>query len=319
VQTIHLPEADWKAAVSIGSEYYAAGIVDDKLLLVRGRWDGGIQHPVGAPWSVSVSFHAKNLLLAADPRGVANLLVHLVPFPMKGVLNFPAADGFPDQLAAAPHPAGTVHTFGLAYTVGGGTTIANHDPQAGPLHGLILNYDPSLVLTGNLLFKLPLDDEYFLESLTAVPDWEPVYFERSGWHYLGLQRHVSVLGPKKGTTTLHSNVRAITGSPPHTKARIVFACEQGGAVLWGESADSSQTIFAHDMFSPVVGLNRGGYLIAVNSERLQVYRTSNTPMPFLGEVACRGVEPVAVLAHERVDRFGVLSADGRVAVYEIRV
>ena len=318
VQTIHLPSADWKAAVSIGSEYYAAGIAEGKLLLIRGRWDGGIQHPVEKPWQITPRQASGRILLAADPRGVAKLFVHVVTPGATRELTFSVGDGFPDPITAGAHTYAARTTMGLGYSLGGGTTVANmgHDSLRLPLDGLILRYDPAGILAGNLPFRLALDDEY-LESQSGTPDGQPVYFERSGWHYIGLERLVTVLGPRNGTTTLHSKVRAITGSPPHTRPRIVFACEQGGAVLWGESADSSQTIFAHDMSSPIVGLNRGGYLIAANAERLQVYRTSNTPMPYLGEISCRGVEPIAVLAHERTDRFGVLSADGRVAVYEI--
>ena len=125
--------------------------------------------------------------------------------------------------------------------------------------------------------------------------------------------------PDERIEFLHSPVRSITASPPHTRARIVFGCEEGGVVLWGESADSTQTMFARDLMSPVVGLNRGGYLVAATAERVQVYRATNSPLPYLGEAAGPGTEPIAILAHEHVDQFAILSADGRVSCYEVKV
>jgi hypothetical protein len=322
VQTIHLPEAEWKAAVSIGSEYYAAGVTaHNRLLLIRGRWDGGIQHPVGEPWQITQTQASGRIILAADPRGVAKLLLHMVPGTSKEELNFPKGVGFPDPLVAGAHSYAFANTFGLGYSVGGGTIVANFDHiMDTPLDGLILQYDSAGMLNGNQTFSIPSDelDSVVSEDFYADSTWERTYFERSGWHYIGLDRLVTIVGPKRGIIKLHSPVRAITGSPPHTKPRIIFACEEGGCVLWGEDAESSQWTFARDMPSPVVGLNRGGYLIAASAEKLQVYRTSQTPLPYVGETRCRGVEPVAVLAHEQLNRFGVLSADGRVAVYEVR-
>lgn len=316
VQTIHLPEAEWKAAVSIGSEYYAAGVTaDNRLLLIRGRWDGGIQHPVGEPWKITSKQASGRIILAADPRGVAKLLVQLDSQGATRELAFPVGVGFPDPLTAGRHPYANAYAFGISYLTGGGTSVANLDGVF-DFKVVITQYDPD----GNLVGTDPLQVEYdeYDDELPNQRVLKPAYFQRSSWHYIGQDCFVSVVGPERGTIKLHSPVRAITGSPPHTKPRIIFACEEGGCVLWGESAESSQRTFAQDMPTPVVALNRGGYLIAANAEKLQVYRTSQIPLPYVGETRCRGVEPVAVLAHEQLNRFGVLSADGRVEVYEVR-
>ncbi|MGI8981284.1 MAG: hypothetical protein ACR2FY_18820 [Pirellulaceae bacterium] len=316
VQTIQLPHANWKAAVSIGNEYYAAGVAEGKILLIRGRWDGGIQHPVGKPWPVTPQQADGKFLLAADPRGVSKLLLHVAANLPQGYLKFPVGSGFPDPLTAGSHPQAGVGTIGLGYSLGGTTLALSTD---GPFKGTILQFDANGALLGSRDYAVPLDDMDYLASQTEDRHWEPVYLERAGWHYLGLNRNVAVLGPQDGVVNLHSPVLSLTASPPHTRARIVFACEEGGMVLWGESAEGTQTIFARDLMSPVVGLNRGGYLVAATAERVQVYRTTNTPLPYLGEAAGPGTEPIAILAHEQIDQFAILSADGRVSYYEVKV
>jgi hypothetical protein len=320
VTTIHLPDADWKAAVSIGSEYYALGVAAGKIVLIRGSWDGSIQHPVGDPWPISPQQADGKFLLAADPRGVSPLLVHIVPELPKRQLVFPIGESFPERLIAGTHPYAGPNTFGLGYSLGGGTTIANYAHFSNnPLDGFIFKYGPSGLLEGNQSLDISaVELESFLsEDFSTAPDWTRIYFERSGWHYGAMDRLVTIVGPKEGTVALPCKVKAITGSPPHTKPRIVFACEQGGAVLFGESAESTQTVFAQDLLAPVVGLNRGGYLIAATSHRVQVYRTSSESLPYVGESSCRGVEPIAILAHEQLNRFAVLAADGRMSCYDV--
>lgn len=320
VDTIHLPDANWKAAVSIGSEYYALGVAAGKIVLVRGSWNGSIQHPVGLPWPITPQQVDGKFLLAADPQGISPLLVHFASEFPKRELVFPVGESFPERLIAGPHPYAGPHTFGLGYSLGGGTAVANYaHSSSDPLDGLIFRYGPSGLLEGNQGLNLSAAEleSSLSEDFYTDHDWTKVYFERSGWNYVAMDRLVTIVGPKCGTITLPFKVKSITGSPPHTKPRIIFACEQGGTVLFGESAASMQTVFAQDLMSPVVGLNRGDYLIAATSHRVQVYRTSSESLPYVGETSCRGVEPIAILAHEQLNRFAILSADGRISCYDV--
>jgi tetratricopeptide (TPR) repeat protein len=92
IGSFRLPPGHWKAAVSAGDEFYAAGFNSNRLLVVRGRWDAAVQVPVGDPAVVPAESAESPIFLAADPRGLAWTYLHVPPHYPQRDLQFVATD-----------------------------------------------------------------------------------------------------------------------------------------------------------------------------------------------------------------------------------
>jgi hypothetical protein len=114
-----------------------------------------------------------------------------------------------------------------------------------------------------------------------------------------------------------SPILSITGSAPHARPRIVLGCEQGGLIVWGDTAEAEHTTFAADLAQPAVGLNRGGWLVAATNETVEVFSTTGGQLHFVASTDGPRARPLAVLATDDNRRFAIITEEGGVLIYEV--
>jgi hypothetical protein len=296
----------------IGEEFYAAGWHRDWLILARGQWDGSIQIPAGEAWKVPHELHSQSIKLAADPRGLGKVCVFVsasvpdrdVEFPQG---RLPTGDAW-QPVAAGPHPGFSEAPLGMCYGDDSSLLVANLGDFAETID--IATYHVQQHLKATLRCHIAPED--LVELHVPLP-----LFARQGTTYLGVRQTLIMAAASAETIQVHSPIRHITGSAPHTRARVVLACEQGGVVIWGKSELRRETTFALDLLDPVVGLTRGGWLVAATSDAIQVYGTHDGRLSFVGEVEGPGQSPVAVLPTSDTDQFALLLPDGGVSIYQV--
>jgi tetratricopeptide (TPR) repeat protein len=306
VNSFRLPAGEWRTAVSIGEEFYAVGVYRDHFLLIRANWDGAVQLAAGEVWQTMNGYSA-DPVLAADPRGVGRLFAYTAPGQPQTVLRFAATNQFPRPLEAGPHHGVGENLIGMCYGDASSTLLAR-------------------LACDEVIEVATYNDERYLEgkrTVRCMPDsWDEYQFplplfSRQSTIYLGIGRQLITHYGIQEATLVHSPIRHITGSASHTRSRVVLTCEQGGIVIWGKGDSSRQSTCAMDLFDPVVGLTRGGWLVAATSEAIQVYGTHDGRLSFVGESEGPGQPPVAVLPTGDADRFALLQADGGVSVYRV--
>jgi hypothetical protein len=175
-------------------------------------------------------------------------------------------------------------------------------------------YAPSLRLEGQRSFDL-ITDTYMMEDAEVI---RPLpFYVRGNSFYLGLGATLLSLRAGQEFTTLHSTIRSLTGSAWHSRPRIVAGCSQGGVVLWGVTADSPRSTFAMDLAEPVVGLARGGWLVAATNDTIEVSNTQGGQLTWVGEVTGPGQPPVAVTPTSAANQFALFTQDGLVTIYDV--
>jgi tetratricopeptide (TPR) repeat protein len=312
IRSFSLPRADWMSIVSVGDEFFAAGIHRNWLLVVRGNWEGVVQLPTGDPWTLPAELRESPILLAADPRGQGKVCVHVAPGHPPGDLRFPATDSFRHPMEVGPHPGSSASTRGMHYGSAGTLLTLEFDGHAAS----ISTFGDLPHLEAKRSFKIPEDDDDDDDELTDIsPVWP--FYVRGTTSYFGIGRLITSFRDVASHSLLHSRVRSITGSGSHTRPRIVVACQRGGVVLWGTSADSPRTAFGMELTDPVVGLARGGWLVAATADLIEVWNTQDSKTQWIGQIPGPAKQPLAVTGLNAANRFALFTTDGRVHIYGI--
>lgn len=309
--TIRLPPARWTKAVSIGETFYAAGWLKDHLIVARGNWKGAIQLPVADFWRVPAEYQNRPVMMAADPRGLHPLYIHLQGASVRmPPAIFPATDAFRNKLAVEPHPGCDENTITFDYGLGGSELVGKLTLD--DRDNFLLQVTPYAL--GSLQpgsIRIPLPDT------SPTDNYPPLLFlSRGSDIILGYgDRLLSHRGTYTITRLPHT-IRQITGSPPHSRSRIIVACEQGGFVVWGNEADAARSFLASELFEPVIGMNRGGRILAATRDEIQLYSTLNGNLLFQGKHPGPKINPLAVLPTDDTSTIAVVTEDGTVTVYE---
>jgi len=310
VSWFRLPQGDWKSVATSGDEFFAAGLFRNWLLVIRGRWDGEIQISVGEPWIVPHEQRERPIFLAADPRGLGTLFLHVAPGCPQHQQMFPATDRFPRAVVAGPHPGCTNFTEGLCFGASGSVHLLDTMPEEWIAD--VKCFAPSLRLDGQRSFALSPEMVEDAEVIRPLP-----FYVRGNSFYLGLGTTLLSLRAGQEATTVHSTIRSITGSAWHSRPRIVAACAQGGVVIWGVTADSPRNTFAMDLAEPVVGLARGGWLVAATDDTIEVSSTQGGQLSWIGKTHGPEQPPIAVVPTSAANQFALVTQDGLVTIYEV--
>jgi tetratricopeptide (TPR) repeat protein len=314
VTSFRLPPGQWKAAVAAGDEFYAAGFHKNWLMVVRGRWDGHVQLPTGDPCIVPTESTDGPIFLAVDPRGLAWTYLHVPPQHPTREVQFAATDKYPRAMRVSPVWGSENPLEGLTYGLGNSLHLLTL-PEQGIAQ--IVPYDQAQRVQGIRTIEylaLDLDDQQEEEIVEVHP---LPFFAREQSLYLGIGPWLISNSARTEAKRLLSTVLSITGSAQHTRARIIVGCEQGGYVLWGDSAHCPSTRFSPELHQPVVGLTRGGWLIAATKASVEVFSTHDGRLGFHGQFSDLGHEPLAVLPTSHANRFAIVAMDGLVSVYEV--
>jgi hypothetical protein len=280
------------------------------LLLVRARWDGTVHLPAAA-WPVPPEFQDHSIMLAADPNGLSPLYIHLMGTRFAiSPTKFYASDAFPIPIVIKPHPGCNENTLVLQY-----------GPSETVLVGKLIQSDGRVALAIR-----PYGSDQLLPSVDVIrlaeleDDVGPMplpCFVRGVDCFVGYGRTLHSHRGGQVRSKLHGVIRNITGSHPHTRARIVVGCVQGGVVVWGHRANAPHTPFAMDLYEPLLGINRGGWIAAVTRDCVQVYDTHEGKLSFVAQIEGPKAKPIAVLSTSDTTLFAVVTEDGVVLIYEV--
>ncbi len=137
---------------------------------------------------------------------------------------------------------------------------------------------------------------------------------------VGGGRSLVVLRPTGDTETigLDDEVLHLAASPSPAPRNIAVALRHSVAALRTDGV-ITVILFAREFDSPVVGfLPAGGWLVAVDAVRGQVWRLHDDEADLAGEFSFDGQRPLAVLPTSRLREFALLLENGVVRRYEIK-
>jgi hypothetical protein len=291
---------DLKHVVWSGGAFYAALAGAKNLILARWCWDGSWDHTL-VLGKTEQSLTTPHVLLAADPLRDDRLLVHVVgnttPFADQV---FPATDRFPNEVRVQRMPAGTV---GASRTAHGITwLLVSQD-----IHFTLMAQrgDGELIATYTVPFpkQWPAEEE----DLPVAP--VPLH-ARGEAVYVGLEDTMLVyhrVGEPE-IVKFERPIVSLAGSWPNTRTRIAVGFAQGGTLYWRDFEGGHMESFSSEMHRPVVGLNRGGYLIAASRNECEVYSTQDGRLELVAKFRTLHYEPIAVLPGPRTGQFAIAHA-----------
>jgi tetratricopeptide (TPR) repeat protein len=297
----------WRAAAASGDTFFAAGIVNGRIVVSRADSAGNVDRFV-TPWpKTSVSSDAR-LILAADyfRRDVLGLyVVNGEPLPQKAV--FHPSEYHPQALLVGAIP-GSGRPLGASR--GGQGSVWTVEGREGFVAVCVNDQ-------GRLISTLRIPDEL----CKRVDEYQlplPMHI-RNDRLYIGFGAALISLSAAAAHQCFEASspIRSISGSNPYTLNRIVVGMELGAAVLWDGSGHHHLMTMASDMVEPVVCINRGGYAIAATAERIEAYDTKGGKLTLAASLEQRMATPVALLPVVASDRFIILGEDGTATVFEI--
>ena len=327
VREFMLPALDWRAAVATDDALFAAGYRDREVVVVRVAWRRVLdprfgplvgpgasffEEPAGPRWTVEPRQIGAPLLLAADPRGKAPTIVHVLGGEPLAPRKFAAGDPFAAEMQAGGHRALAAKSVGAVY--------ASH----GALHAADLTDDGGLTIHAYLSAEsqlLGLASFDLKKMFASGPLRYPVpLLAREDKLYAAIGLALWFVGPRRsmGMYPLPHRVTQIVASAPHTRPRVAVAMQQGGMMFWGENAAAGRTPFASEMIEPRIALTRRGCLVAASKDEIDVYRTAEGQLQLSARLPGGQTAPLAATLTSHADQFAILYADGRVAIYRIQ-
>jgi tetratricopeptide (TPR) repeat protein len=306
--TLGLPGC-WQTAAVVNQVIVVAGVLDHRMVLTRCHFAVSEHDQYVVPWpKVSVRTDAK-IELVADPWGSLSLGVYVVgenPLPRK--TGFARTDTFSESitvgaLTESERPIGVARgMFGSIYTV---------EYREAPVVQ-ISSAEGDLISTHHL----PIDDTL---------DWGEVrvplpLHARRDHLYIAIGR--ILLAVKYGTgeqsrIELNDSICHIAGSATHTRPRIVIGTDVGAFVLWDSAGEHKCLPFVPDMAAPLVGINRGGFVIAAADSTVEVYDSKEGTLSFVAKYNRLPAPPISILPSPRTDQFAVVTSRGDVIVFEV--
>ncbi len=313
---IQLPSLEWHTAVTSGEALFAAGYRDRECVVVRTDWHGATpDEPIGLKWNAA-SHAGRPVVLAADPLAPGGVIVHsLHGQPLPHPRTFGATDHFPSSVVVGSHRGLCDETVGIACGDGGTSYVVNYQNSGdGPVlvANAYLGKDCRFLNVATLrLADLPVDVGDLTLPLPMAA--------QEGRLVLGIGCNLCVVrhgASPRFQETPHA-IEQMVVSAPHTRPRLVVAMAQGGFMMWGSGECDPQASFASEMASPRVALSRDGTLIAVSENEVEFSATSEGTLRLQTRWHAFGIKPLAVLAPRHINRFAVLSADGRLVIYDV--
>lgn len=119
------------------------------------------------------------------------------------------------------------------------------------------------------------------------------------------------------TQCFDQEIRSISGSTPHTRARIAVFFDRGGTVLWPNTEYFSGESLPAELESPKGIFLRDGQLVIHASGRWCVYGTSNGKLEHRAELRGLPTDFVDFVPAHGPDRIALCFRDGRIQVYNI--
>jgi hypothetical protein len=248
------------------------------------------------------------LLVVGDPGRGDRLDIYPVGEPpLPALAAYPRTDLFPEPLITGSL-TGVSAAYGAARDTNGQTWIIE-DRSGGAV--VLVGDSSELIATHRLPVEAAAGNG---EIVLPIP-----MLARQQRLYIGLGTTLITLqsGQPPQTQELPSTIGALAGTAPHTLNRIAVSLEVGACLIWDGAGHHQTRAFADDMAQPVVGFNRGGYVIAASGRRFEVYDTKNSRLTLVAGDSLDKSSVLSVFPLPEPNRFGLFTADGNAIVYEL--
>ncbi len=264
ISSFHLgADVEWKSVVGQDQPFFAFGVRDDRLVLLRGNWDGRVQI------FQSSARYSETLPFWMEPIPELNLLsmgglMYDQSFVMPADKNFPQpiAIGDPEFLKALSPLAIVRDENGVVWTV-----LRDEDDRRIQLNGYA-------AATGAVVSVRTIE----LATPRSQSDC-PVMIAAQGGHVLighgtqVLNCQTNVRGQMdRQSIDLPSACIGLVTTFPMTRLRVAVMCTEGVMLLW--PAEERSFRFAQDQSSPLATFTRGAHLVVASRGKVQVYQTS---------------------------------------------
>jgi tetratricopeptide (TPR) repeat protein len=307
VRRFRLPAgAQWKALISGGDTFIAAGLVKNWVTVVRGDWQGDTFATAEREflWRIDAHNADSPFWLESDRAAMRNVYLHVRGNePFSDSHELPRTDTA-DAVRVQSHPACSPNTLAVSCC------------PAGPFWELSVK-DWQLVLSqyqhdGALLGTHDVSQRMGEGAATFS------LLARNQVVYLAIGSTLHLFG---GTTTrqldLPGSVQGLYGSAIHSRQRVAATLERGGAVIWDDYDYKRIEVFARELETPLATFTRNGFLVAASREECQVYQSQERKLAFHATAPGSKTDPLAVLATDHAAQFAVVDGDGLVTVYGI--
>lgn len=301
----------WQAATVVDKALYAAGIVDNTVVLARCSLASFKKEAFAVPWRGMKTPTDARVGIVGSAGGRNMLGVYVVnEAPLPGRVAFPRTDEFPEEITAGSIVGSS--SLGMAIGKRHGIFAINHDWKSPAVVLQMYSGEGDLVVSHDVPVAESLDWENARFPLPVVARREHLY--------LAVGRTLLAWRVFNQDHELHEfsqPIRSLVASVEHTRARMVVGLEQGACMMWDPAADGQRVPFALDLHAPQVGINQGGYVIAAADKCVEVFDSKDGKLSFVGRDETLPAEPIAVLCDARLDRFAILTVAGDVVLYEV--
>ncbi len=300
----------WSAATTISDTVFAAGILDNRIVLASCDKDGNVSQNL-TPWPKTPIASDASLILLGNRSPLHLFASGAQPLPTSKIFTIGEEQGAPYSVSAGT-PSGHGVVWGVASgSLGQTWAVENRD-------------DPALVcigLTGTIVSSLSL-----LSASDAPWDFAITPLPMHATNDRVLIGVGSVLlsvkdGNIEELERFPSRITSISGGQPYAAPTVTISLE-AGAVLLRYGFEGYVRPFATEILAPLTLLNQGNFAIAADETRIEVYECGSRKMKGLelrlrGEVEHRTGQPVAILPTQHTDRFIVVTSSGTISTYSM--
>lgn len=299
----------WRAAAALQGVVYVAGVWENRIALAR-CGEGRQVEKCFSAWPKTPLPTDTRLVLLGERDPLHLFAVGFASLPISRV--FHANDAMALEGVSVGGLAGVSAVWGVASgTLGQTWAVENRD-------------DPALVCVGGrgrvvaTQSLLPAADAAWDFAATPLP-----MHATSRQVLLGVgSRLLSVKGTQfDALEEFPSRIVGIAGGRQYAADRIVVSLETGAALLRLGFGGCLRP-FAEELQSPQVLLSQGGYVIAADEHRLQVWRPEgkrprNELLELVGELDHSHGCPIAILPTPLTNQFKMVTEAGAVGEFEI--
>ena len=292
----------WETAVATSHACFVAGLKDERLMVARVGWRESGSYPI-VDWRSPVAPNGP-ILLAPSPNHVLPCWVQIAGYPPLPKRFF----GEDVETTVETPPWTDKGTIALAQTWNGVSWTVSNDA------GLVVSAyarDGSPILSRQIqvdLFDAMMSGEFMPDELLAVP----FHARTEGAFFAVNDNLVSVdAGNQFNITRHYERIKHVSGSAEMSRLRVAVSYAQGGAVHWKDS--SAVRRFGDGLYDPLTAFTVSGNLVAVDSSRIEVYRTDRHQVSLVATREHSG-NPVAVMPVGRKE-FAILNASGLLSIY----
>jgi tetratricopeptide (TPR) repeat protein len=299
-------QIEWLKLRSEWHWFYAIGVTDTHLTLVRGIWEGEIQ---SVTWKCS-AIAVKNSALVFEPTGEKGCAVALA---MPGGVRleqkrFPASDQFYGQDCLAGMP-GWLPAQEFPFAFGDESVWSGHVAAGRAILGC---YDKR----GKLQRTIDVTQD-LLAGATRLPPSPLCVAAIGNGAAIALGNRLVLTRSDGGLTRIELPEQAmgLLATEPHTRHGVAVMLRHGAVMHWLGTPGLLE--LARDLAAPIGAFVPGGPLVLISEASMHLLHVDSRGVQKVTRVEVPGQRPIGVCATSGAGRFAVLGALGEMTVYRV--